>query len=193
MAIEVVQHRYAFLPIPDLDTLFSLPDLRFRLRFRYNYLHDLESLYWILVFILITKWPQSLPPSPDQHRKHKETFAHIFLCGVERRHQFLLCEDPEALKKAVEATVDEFRKGWIQIFGWGQLLTAQHKAVESKYPEMGSGFFTDLYSEIRSRVNVIDQAVQWKGNLVYAQAPKRQLADESIEESSDVKKLKVGE
>lgn len=185
MAIEVEQHRYAFKPPADLSDFESII-FHGTARFQYNYLHDLESLYWILIFILVTKWPQSLPPSKEHHR----SFSNIFLSGVEKRKKFLLCDDPDVITDIYMSAADELKDGWRRVFPWGRLLADQYRTAELEWPKIGKAFFPSLYLEVRGMVEGIKQAVQWEGNLVYSQAPKRKLSDDSGKDSSSVKRPK---
>lgn len=109
MAIEVEQHRYAFKPLADLSNFESIV-FHDMAPFQYNYLHDLESLYWILIFILVIKWPQSSPPSKEHHR----SFSDIFLSGVENRKKFLLCDDSDVITDIYTSAADDLKDGWRQ-------------------------------------------------------------------------------
>ncbi|KAJ3907105.1 hypothetical protein F5879DRAFT_581385 [Lentinula edodes] len=61
MPVEVVEGKYLFRPQKYVSKYKSAPSLSFR----YHYIHDLKSVLWVFIYLLMTKWPIS-GPSPSE-------------------------------------------------------------------------------------------------------------------------------
>ncbi|KAJ3894076.1 hypothetical protein GG344DRAFT_20716, partial [Lentinula edodes] len=62
MPVEVVEGKYLFRPKKYVSKYKSAPSFPFR----YHYIHDLESVLWVFIHLLMTKWPILGLPSEEQ-------------------------------------------------------------------------------------------------------------------------------
>jgi hypothetical protein len=69
MAWEIVSRLYCFFGMDDSSTL-RMPDYPFK----YNPIHDLESLWWIAIWTLTVNSPSGSPRNKDQNMWHWNIF-----------------------------------------------------------------------------------------------------------------------
>jgi hypothetical protein len=157
MSIEVARQQFLFHPEPgtsssELDKLASLTaqdvgtapraQASTDVRFFHNHLHDLESLWWIAVWVVFynnfsQRRPSHDPPSltlEDVQRQLKQakTLFPSMLHSTLRRDGFQksesfqeACETLPANKKAFCERLDALRR----------LLISHYSVIEAKYPE----------------------------------------------------------
>lgn len=101
MAHELALKRYIYLK------RLGKPSTRppYPWAFRQNALHDAESLFWVLLWNLFTKDPESLPRTPDYITNRQKSFLHSFVADGSR---VLIVTNEEALAQALMSFPDSY-------------------------------------------------------------------------------------
>ncbi len=126
MAVEVQDAAYLFLNRSTLRNRASIP-------FLHNYLHDVESLFWIGFHALFSTVPANYPKAQlalrvEQRRLFNAFFPHRLAGSAERRHFFVL----EQFKDdAVKALPTEYKSVVKVLLSIHEVLVDHYDKVEN--------------------------------------------------------------
>ncbi|EEB89266.1 hypothetical protein MPER_12653 [Moniliophthora perniciosa FA553] len=163
IACEVERGKYLFQPDPAMPidaqsvmyqgsgntatTELNLPTVPFR----FNYLHDLESVWWILVYFVFTKIPAGTRTklSNEQFTVQRDTREVIFphpLTSPERQ-EFIT----NALTRNLHLSilVNDFANAGGLVRTMGNFLCMQYRAVEAMPDFPAGGCFSGIHGRIR--------------------------------------------
>ena len=147
MAAEVLQQNYGFMrELIDLKTLFEqgpVDEVENKVPFEHNYAHDVESLFWLAVFILFFNEDiHALPETEEIAQLRKEYSAYVFPGNMTetRANRGYLIHNPKELMKYTRWFGDSFKKFlspllWIaSLFGSGysEIYTALRDGTTPK-------------------------------------------------------------
>ncbi|KAK7042948.1 hypothetical protein VNI00_008685 [Paramarasmius palmivorus] len=159
IAVEVEQGLYSFLPdddnpSPDEVECFEsteFPATDASATFRHNWLHDIESLFWIVVYRLFSTYPDG--KLVTSLRSNHETFHKLFLSG-QTRASFLA--NDQFRKTTLSQLPPEFHQEGQRIHNIGKALKAQYRKIEAlpSFPrvKMDFGDVFDLFEQYFSKV-----------------------------------------
>ncbi|EEB91237.1 hypothetical protein MPER_10437, partial [Moniliophthora perniciosa FA553] len=117
-------------------TQFSLPIVPFR----FNYLHDLESVWWIMAYFVFSKIPTGTKLSDEQFTVQRDTRKLIF------PHPYTSLKREKFLTNALERNshlailVNDFANAGGLVRTMGNFLCMQYRAVEAM-PDFPAGAF----------------------------------------------------
>ncbi|KAK0480485.1 hypothetical protein EDD18DRAFT_1363656 [Armillaria luteobubalina] len=149
MSVEVQATEYIFIrkteqPLPSDDDE-PLPQNTLPL-FLHNYLHDIESLFWIGLHLLFSTIPASYPEDLPARNKQSVLFNDFFphyLAGSAARRRFIEHAD---FKTTEEVPPDEYRNTVRRLFRLRYILAYHYGQVEnlSSFPQ--HEHFSQVYS-----------------------------------------------
>ncbi|KAI3608807.1 hypothetical protein WG66_003765 [Moniliophthora roreri] len=119
--------------------------------FRFHYLHDLESVWWIMVFFVFTKIPVGVKLSDEQLRIQRDTcksiFPHPFMSLIRQEFFINSTVDRDA---HMAILVNDFASTRAIVHAIGNFLCKQYGAVEAM-PDFPAGrCFSGIHEGVRS-------------------------------------------
>ncbi|KAI5115744.1 hypothetical protein M0805_002822 [Coniferiporia weirii] len=159
MAVEVTRRYYNFLPIRDVDQVFGEAarvlaeqdsgQVDLGMGFCHNRFHDLESIWWIAVWMLFFHDDKSCPESDDSRRAIRKMQAQGLFprdLNISDRHHCLLNE--KAFKVMTNCLSPTFRK---VIAALNAVRTALQRAYERAEATLPERIDMDGYVELVGR------------------------------------------
>ncbi|KAK0216129.1 hypothetical protein IW262DRAFT_1398178 [Armillaria fumosa] len=149
MSVEVQATEYIFIrkteqPLPSDDDE-PLPQSTLPL-FLHNYLHDIESLFWIGLHFLFSTipapYPEDLPARNKQSALFNDLFPH-YLAGSSGRRRFIEHAD---FKTTEEVLPDEYRDTVRRLFRLRYILAYHYDQVENLPSFPRHEHFSQVYS-----------------------------------------------
>lgn len=150
MAIEVQAMKYMFLGVPKAGVAQAKPV------FLHNYLHDMESLWWILIYYVV-----SLPSTCKKPDAFHDIFNHgaqltmerqFFFKGIFEYSEYMqtitLSTSPEPVQDALQTIIDLLQKARIVfVTGYTRLETLETFPCEAIVKD-DSGKTVDIFANV---------------------------------------------
>ncbi|KAH7872525.1 uncharacterized protein C8R40DRAFT_488969 [Lentinula edodes] len=149
-------------------------------------MHDFESVLWVFIYFLLTKWPASeSPPSEEQQNARDGFFSRAFVFGM--RKDFI-DGNSKMRRLAVASTPQNFHLDWASASHFAEVLKAKYRALQESLPiDFNNAFHPSLYSDWR--LAFIRCATEgWAGVVTHRDRTKRPAEDDPEKEA---KKSKV--
>lgn len=186
MACEVAETKYFYGP-KDTTTSTVLP-------FKHNYIHDLESIWWLGMFTILRHTVDGEPPYPYPISQHFSEFMTLFpTTPVDPRIRRSAFFDMSTVWSSTPPAFSQFTKALMNIH---QLLLKSYSAAErylkDEAPRIDTAAFKDLHIEVRklmitantppwiSTAQLLTEVMK-KVHLVMKEAKDRMKAEKEVE------------
>lgn len=143
VAHELTQNEYLYVErLGELSTLPPYPWV-----FRQNILHDAESLFWVLLWNLFTKDPESLPRTPDYITNRQKSFLRSF---VSEGSRVLIITNGKALVRALQFFPDSYLPFKKALHSYRETLYSWYQKEEEWTEDNGpdESVFKGVYKDI---------------------------------------------
>ncbi|KAJ4489481.1 hypothetical protein C8J55DRAFT_603779 [Lentinula edodes] len=181
MPVEVVEGKYLFRPKKYVSKYKSAPSFPFR----YHYIHDLESVLWVFIYLLMTKWPiLGLSPSEEQQKARDEVFSHIFIF---KKHKEILDGKETMFDLVSESMPEILYSNWECALKFAGVVEEKYRALQQSLPiDFKNAFHPSLYSDWQQAF-VHCATEGWAGAVTHRGRAKRPAEDDLEKETKKSK------